>query len=181
MRYSSSLTSLRTSSASSSSGEPVGHETPDTSAVNTPGWDSSLQMGPINNKRKRSSAPSPCVVNDTDLVMLLQDEECAGPSHIRSNHSSNSVRVSIDLTAASESEPLSPPISVSSFFFGLLQANKLWRPLRLKGYWGIDLNNFAVPLSKLLVLAISRRLEAVTNTLEPTSPSVITLQNFVLP
>ena len=115
MRSASSLTSFRTSSASSSSGEPTGNETPDTSVVNTPGADSSLQMGPVNNKRKRSSALSASVVNDTDLVMLLQDEECAGPSHIRSNHSSNYVRVSIDLTADSES-PLSPPISVSPFF-----------------------------------------------------------------
>ena len=122
MRRASSRTSFRTSS-SSSTGEPAGHETPDTSTVNTPGTDLNLQMGPVNNKRKRSSALSTNSVNDTsadaDLVRLLRDEECAGPSHIRSNQ-----KVSIDLTADSESEPLSPPISVS-FFSWFLQTSKL--------------------------------------------------------
>jgi hypothetical protein len=124
----SSRTSFRTSSASSSSGEPIGHETPDTSAVNTPGADSSLQMGLVNNKRKRSSILSANVVNarsaDADLARLLQDEECAGPSHIRPNHSISYGRVSIDLTADSDTGPLSSPISVSSFL-----TCKLWRAL----------------------------------------------------
>jgi len=73
-------TSSLTSARSSVYGDNMALQTPDTSVVNTPLAELSLQERAVTSKRKRSSAKSADTSRDESLARLLQDEEYAGPS-----------------------------------------------------------------------------------------------------
>ena len=56
------------------------HQTPDTSAVNTPSAELSLRKKAVTSKRKRSPTQGVDTSMDASIARLLQDEEDAGPS-----------------------------------------------------------------------------------------------------